>query len=446
MSGGSRAPAVAQHGAAWHGGLRPCRTALCGRWDCARVRVFGSAELAPPRVCSAARSSCHGSAPTPRLSQVKGARTHWKRKHGVGRRSRAVRVPGRRWRAGSRAAPCTNRAAYRRRGFIDSVTALSASAASPCSVLTPLNSLPYEGCRCVGALLPLTPSLCRRSGPTAAAAPQTGRALPGGVRSGDFPLRKPKRAAEVPRPEGRGLHGTAVPVPGGAGCPQTSRTGAAGLWRWEVSWEHEVPCPALPYIRLRACGSSPLPAVWMGPEVAISGTGGCHLWGQLPLLQPPSLCFHVPAGTGAWLVAGKTLRAVPCAGLAGGWWGWECSCAEQNATCVGGGSTGRGCELSWGPQCGVGMAVSHAWVRAGSSDPAVGFACLQYRRIRLLGVRVMSEAVDLSFLSDVEKDLILQVLQRDEELRKAEERRIRCGWGLLGGAGAGRELYVALRL
>ncbi|NXL41082.1 SYTL4 protein, partial [Podilymbus podiceps] len=36
----------------------------------------------------------------------------------------------------------------------------------------------------------------------------------------------------------------------------------------------------------------------------------------------------------------------------------------------------------------------------------------------------MSEAVDLSFLSDVEKDLILQVLQRDEELRKAEERRI----------------------
>ncbi|NXK65187.1 SYTL4 protein, partial [Sylvietta virens] len=36
----------------------------------------------------------------------------------------------------------------------------------------------------------------------------------------------------------------------------------------------------------------------------------------------------------------------------------------------------------------------------------------------------MSEAVDLSFLSDVERDLILQVLHRDEELRKAEERRI----------------------
>ncbi|NXU12100.1 SYTL4 protein, partial [Pardalotus punctatus] len=36
----------------------------------------------------------------------------------------------------------------------------------------------------------------------------------------------------------------------------------------------------------------------------------------------------------------------------------------------------------------------------------------------------MSEAVDLTFLSDVERDLILQVLQRDEELRKAEERRI----------------------
>uniref|UniRef100_A0A8C7EBR0 Synaptotagmin-like protein 4 n=1 Tax=Nothoprocta perdicaria TaxID=30464 RepID=A0A8C7EBR0_NOTPE len=37
----------------------------------------------------------------------------------------------------------------------------------------------------------------------------------------------------------------------------------------------------------------------------------------------------------------------------------------------------------------------------------------------------MSEAVDLSFLSDAERELILQVLQRDEELRKAEERRIR---------------------
>ncbi|XP_062440290.1 synaptotagmin-like protein 4 isoform X2 [Rhea pennata] len=37
----------------------------------------------------------------------------------------------------------------------------------------------------------------------------------------------------------------------------------------------------------------------------------------------------------------------------------------------------------------------------------------------------MSEAMDLSFLTDVERDLILQVLQRDEELCKAEERRIR---------------------
>ncbi|NXJ66534.1 SYTL4 protein, partial [Rostratula benghalensis] len=36
----------------------------------------------------------------------------------------------------------------------------------------------------------------------------------------------------------------------------------------------------------------------------------------------------------------------------------------------------------------------------------------------------MSEAVDLSFLSEAERDLILQVLQRDEELRKVEERRI----------------------
>uniref|UniRef100_A0A8C3HKZ8 Synaptotagmin-like protein 4 n=1 Tax=Chrysemys picta bellii TaxID=8478 RepID=A0A8C3HKZ8_CHRPI len=37
----------------------------------------------------------------------------------------------------------------------------------------------------------------------------------------------------------------------------------------------------------------------------------------------------------------------------------------------------------------------------------------------------MSEAVDLSFLSEAERDVILQVLQRDEELRKAEERRVR---------------------
>lgn len=35
------------------------------------------------------------------------------------------------------------------------------------------------------------------------------------------------------------------------------------------------------------------------------------------------------------------------------------------------------------------------------------------------------EMVNLSFLSDTETDFILQVLQRDEELRKAEERRIR---------------------
>ncbi|XP_007430186.1 synaptotagmin-like protein 4 isoform X2 [Python bivittatus] len=35
------------------------------------------------------------------------------------------------------------------------------------------------------------------------------------------------------------------------------------------------------------------------------------------------------------------------------------------------------------------------------------------------------EAVDLSFLSEVERDFIIQVLQRDEELRKVEERRIR---------------------
>ncbi|XP_036775536.2 synaptotagmin-like protein 4 isoform X2 [Manis pentadactyla] len=37
----------------------------------------------------------------------------------------------------------------------------------------------------------------------------------------------------------------------------------------------------------------------------------------------------------------------------------------------------------------------------------------------------MSEVLDLSFLSDVERDLILKVLQRDDELRKADEKRIR---------------------
>ncbi|KAM7045127.1 synaptotagmin-like protein 4 isoform 1-T4 [Molossus nigricans] len=37
----------------------------------------------------------------------------------------------------------------------------------------------------------------------------------------------------------------------------------------------------------------------------------------------------------------------------------------------------------------------------------------------------MSEMLDLSFLSEMERDLILSVLQRDEELRKADEKRIR---------------------
>ncbi|XP_048192297.1 synaptotagmin-like protein 4 isoform X3 [Perognathus longimembris pacificus] len=37
----------------------------------------------------------------------------------------------------------------------------------------------------------------------------------------------------------------------------------------------------------------------------------------------------------------------------------------------------------------------------------------------------MSEILDLSFLSEIERDLILNVLQRDEELRKADEKRIR---------------------
>ncbi|XP_075395331.1 synaptotagmin-like protein 4 [Tenrec ecaudatus] len=37
----------------------------------------------------------------------------------------------------------------------------------------------------------------------------------------------------------------------------------------------------------------------------------------------------------------------------------------------------------------------------------------------------MSELLDLSFLSDMERDVILNVVQRDEELRKADEKRIR---------------------
>ncbi|XP_052026622.1 synaptotagmin-like protein 4 [Apodemus sylvaticus] len=37
----------------------------------------------------------------------------------------------------------------------------------------------------------------------------------------------------------------------------------------------------------------------------------------------------------------------------------------------------------------------------------------------------MSEILDLSFLSEMERDFILSVLQRDEELRKADEKRIR---------------------
>lgn len=36
-----------------------------------------------------------------------------------------------------------------------------------------------------------------------------------------------------------------------------------------------------------------------------------------------------------------------------------------------------------------------------------------------------AEAINLSFLSDYEQELILEVLRRDEELRQAEERRVR---------------------
>lgn len=36
-----------------------------------------------------------------------------------------------------------------------------------------------------------------------------------------------------------------------------------------------------------------------------------------------------------------------------------------------------------------------------------------------------AEAINLSFLSELERELILEVLRRDEELRQAEERRVR---------------------
>lgn len=36
-----------------------------------------------------------------------------------------------------------------------------------------------------------------------------------------------------------------------------------------------------------------------------------------------------------------------------------------------------------------------------------------------------AEAINLGFLSESEQELILEVLRRDEELRQAEERRVR---------------------
>jgi hypothetical protein len=50
---------------------------------------------------------------------------------------------------------------------------------------------------------------------------------------------------------------------------------------------------------------------------------------------------------------------------------------------------------------------------------------VEERRIEEKVEYIMSEILDLSFLSEVERDLILNVLQRDEELRKADEKRIR---------------------
>lgn len=36
-----------------------------------------------------------------------------------------------------------------------------------------------------------------------------------------------------------------------------------------------------------------------------------------------------------------------------------------------------------------------------------------------------AEALNLSFLSEYEQELVLEVLRRDEELRQAEDRRVR---------------------
>ncbi|XP_054070265.1 synaptotagmin-like protein 4 isoform X4 [Rissa tridactyla] len=78
----------------------------------------------------------------------------------------------------------------------------------------------------------------------------------------------------------------------------------------------------------------------------------------------------------------------------------------------------------------VGRAASSRWLCSQPASHCVVRSRLPMEgRVRLLWQAIpggaMSEAVDLSFLSEAERDLILQVLQRDEELRKAEERRIR---------------------
>ncbi|XP_063169409.1 synaptotagmin-like protein 4 isoform X2 [Candoia aspera] len=58
--------------------------------------------------------------------------------------------------------------------------------------------------------------------------------------------------------------------------------------------------------------------------------------------------------------------------------------------------------------------LAHLGGQAHSQERGVGFQ-----------PEVVMEAVDLSFLSEAERDFIIQVLQRDEQLRKVEERRIR---------------------
>lgn len=52
--------------------------------------------------------------------------------------------------------------------------------------------------------------------------------------------------------------------------------------------------------------------------------------------------------------------------------------------------------------------------------------CNPRRRFLIPGTMPQAaETINLGFLSELEQELILEVLRRDEELRQAEERRVR---------------------